>query len=218
MAFSIEDLQDLDLLQEAFDAISDFILVISPNYQIMLANRAFCNNYGLTDEDVIGTPYYRIVHGHDNPREDCSCTKTLTSTIYEESEFTRFKRIFATSATPIFEDGRIGAIVHTIKDITLIRQGARRKAIFETTGAVCHEMTQPMQIISANVSLLLGGKEKLPSEIEKRLSIIEGAVNDMGNLTRKLQKIGLAEDAATMQYMGEDRILDLHGEEDPPAS
>ncbi|MCH8327271.1 MAG: PAS domain-containing protein [Candidatus Marinimicrobia bacterium] len=210
MAFGIAEIRDMEVVQEAFDAIPDIILVISPDYKIMLANRAFCHHYGLTDEDVIGIPYYRIVHGHDIPAENCSCTKALASTIYEEAEITRFNTIFATSATPIFEDGRIGAIVHTLRDITIIREGARQKAINETLGAVCHDMTQPMQIISANISLLLNGTDALPAEVQNRLSIIDKSITDMGALTHQMQQIGRSGTAASIEYTGNDRILDLH--------
>lgn len=199
----------LDVLKEAFDAISDIILVISPDYKILLANREFCHNYGLTSDEVEGVPYYRIVHGQDHPQEDCSCCRAIVSTIHEESEFNRFNRIFSTTASPIFEDGQIVALVHTITDITDIREQSRQAAINETMGAVCHELAQPMQVIAANISLLQGSGVALPVAVQMRLEIIKDTINEMGQMVKTLQNVGAGESVPSMVYNGNDRILDV---------
>lgn len=196
-------------MREAFDAISDLILIISPDYKILLANREFCHTYGLNSDEVEGVPYYRIVHGQDHPKEDCSCARAMVSTIHEESEFNRFNQIFATTATPIFENGRIVALVHTITDITDIREQSRKAAINETVGAVCHELAQPMQVIAANISLLQGSGVDLPVAVQTRLTIIKDTINEMGEMVKTLQNVGTGNAVPSMIYNGSDRILDI---------
>ncbi len=199
-----------DVLQEVLDAIPDMVIIIDPEYRILLVNREFCHNYGLENDEVIGVPYYRIVHGHDIAKEDCSCTVALVSTIHEKSEFSRFKRTYATTAHPIFLDGKIAALVHTFKDITDLRERARQKAITETVGAVSHELTQPLQIVLANVSLLTGCAAELPDAVRERLAIIEESVTNMGALIRKLQNLSGSGPVELIPYEGGDRILDIN--------
>lgn len=202
-------LNNLDQWQVTFDTISDFVLIIDPDHKILMGNRAICNYYGLTPADVTGLYSYNLIYGLDEPNVDCSCSKSKLSTIHEESEFTRYDRVFETAASPLYEDGKIVAFVHTLKDITEIKEQARYKAINETAGTVCHELTQPLQIISANISLINDSDGELPEAVQKRLGVIADCVNDMSSLVHKLQSLKMSRNVPSIPYNGKDQILNI---------
>lgn len=198
--------EQLDILRETFDAISDFIIVVSPDHKILRVNRAVRDFFGLTDEEIIGRPSYKVIHGLDAPIECCPIEKALISTIYEESEINDRSRHYSATASPMFEDGKITALVHTLKDITALKEQERLKGVVETAGAVCHNLTQPMQVISANINLLESNPDGYPEDVRGRLSVIRDNVQRMGKLIRQFQNISFA---PTISYDGNNNILDI---------
>ena len=60
--------------------------------------------------------------------------------------------------------------------------------IFEMTGAICHELSQPMQAISGNSELMLMNLEK-DNPLYKHIETIKDQVNRMGDITRKLKRV-----------------------------
>jgi sigma-B regulation protein RsbU (phosphoserine phosphatase) len=62
------------------------------------------------------------------------------------------------------------------------------QTIFEMTGAICHELSQPMQAISGNSELILMSiNENDP--LYRNIKTIKEQVDRMGNITRKLKQI-----------------------------
>jgi DNA-binding response OmpR family regulator len=62
------------------------------------------------------------------------------------------------------------------------------QVIFEMTGAICHELSQPMQAISGNSELILMSiKENDP--LYRNVKTIKEQIDRMGNITRKLKQV-----------------------------
>lgn len=198
--------QELDRWQEIFDAIMDWVLIISSDYRILRVNRTFRNHFGLTDDEIIGVKCYKLVHGLDAPIEGCPCAKSLVSTIHEVSEIADRGRNYDATASPLFENGKIFAFVGTYKDITDQKEQERLKAVLETAGALCHTLTQPMQVVTANINLLTMYSKDLPGEIRGRLLTILNNVSRMGELLNKFQNIRLS---PTIPYDEFTNILDI---------
>ena len=196
----------LDAWQETFDAISDIIMVISSEHKILRVNRVFRHFFGLTSEEIIGHHCYKLVHGLDEPIEGCPCAKALISTIHETGEIVDRGRDYAVTASPLFEDGKLTAFVHTIKDITDLKEQERLKAVLETAGSVCHHLTQPMQVVSANINLITAEADNIPEEVRARLYTILDNVVKMGQLMGQFQNIRLS---PTMSYDENNNILDI---------
>lgn len=75
-----------------------------------------------------------------------------------------------------------------IKLQTELLEKEKLQVIFEITGAICHELNQPLQVISANSDLLLIDiKEDDP--IYKNIKKIKNQVGLMGQITKKLMKV-----------------------------
>lgn len=62
------------------------------------------------------------------------------------------------------------------------------QAVFETAGAVCHEMNQPLQVVSGITELLMLGMENTDPQYEKLKMLMEQTAR-MGTITRKLMNI-----------------------------
>jgi len=60
--------------------------------------------------------------------------------------------------------------------------------IFEMTGTICHELSQPMQAISGNSELILMDIQE-DNPFYRNIKIIKDQVDRMGNITRKLKTI-----------------------------
>ena len=110
--------QELDRWQEIFDAMMDWVLIISSDYKILRVNRTFRNYFGLTDEEIIGVKFYKLIHGLEAPIEGCPCARSLVSTIYEESEIIDHGRTYTVTASPMFNDGKIVGFQGIARDIT----------------------------------------------------------------------------------------------------
>jgi DNA-binding response OmpR family regulator len=62
------------------------------------------------------------------------------------------------------------------------------QVIFEMTGAICHELSQPMQAISGNSELILMNIQK-SDPLYQNIKTIKEQVDRMGNITRKLKRV-----------------------------
>jgi len=62
------------------------------------------------------------------------------------------------------------------------------QVIFEMTGTICHELSQPMQAISGNSELILMDIQE-DNPFYRNIKTIKDQVDRMGNITRKLKTI-----------------------------
>ena len=88
---------------------------------------------------------------------------------------------------------------------TKLVQREKLQGALEMAGATCHELNQPMQVVSGYSELLLrqvGEGSRLHGQISK----IQEAIESMIRITRKLQTITKYE---TRQYIKGSRIIDI---------
>ena len=110
-------------------------------------------------------------------------------------------------------DGRPTGILAIARNITERKRAEKEKrhreklqSSLEITGAICHEMNQPMQIISGYAELLAKDlSENHP--IYGRLRTIITQIERMSTITARLMKI---KDYETKAYMGWRKILDIN--------
>ena len=80
------------------------------------------------------------------------------------------------------------------------------QGVLEMAGAICHELNQPMQIISGYSEMILMNASGNGS-IQMKLDMINKQIHRMGIITRKLMKI---KDYKTQDYAGLSRIIDIN--------
>lgn len=103
------------------------------------------------------------------------------------------------------------AVLISMEDVTEIRskaltekQNAQLAAVVETAGAVCHELSQPMMVVSGYIQLLLA--ERSLDNHMRHLLKMNKEIDRMAVLTRKLMEINSYQ---TKAYAGVSRILDI---------
>ena len=81
----------------------------------------------------------------------------------------------------------------------------RLNGVLEMAGGICHELNQPMQVVSGYSELLLMDMGKDNSAYQY-IKMIKEQTNKMGSITRKLMRITKYE---TQEYIEGSRIIDI---------
>jgi len=115
-------------METILNGIQDFILVITPEMEILDANEAFLTKMHYTREDVIGKKCFKVYHRIDYPckngETDCPLKEVVRNKRQVRKIQTRLmpdgeKRYYEANIYPIWEkDGKISKFVHISRDIT----------------------------------------------------------------------------------------------------
>jgi PAS domain S-box-containing protein len=124
------------------------------------------------------------------------------------------RRDFLFSAAPIAGEGpELTGSVGVMQDLTEKNRAARDRAqkekfqgVLETAGAVCHELNQPLQVISGYAELLLVDLDNENKHYDLAQQILE-QVERIADITGKLQKITRYK---TVDYGRHAKIIDIH--------
>jgi len=220
-------------LLEVIDALPIAIAVIDSNRAVALANKLAYLFTNKNQEQLIGKvggEAFGCIHHEDVP-EGCGfgpeCLRCkLRTTVLETMEqkkpqhMVEISMVFENhgerdlriSTLPMILDGD-EVVLLSIEDITEVKkyeQAAMEKeklsVVFQTAGAVCHEMNQPLMVISGFSELLL---EDLPEDSVQRdnLKEIKKQVDRLGLITKKLMTISKYK---TRPYLNQ-RILNIDG-------
>ena len=180
----------MEICQKFIDGLADQILVIDPDYTILMANAAALSAFGRSCQTIVGQSCYRVSHGRDvpcdTPGDSCPLKETL-----------RTRQ--ATRATHKHVDGRGNAVYHDIvaslidepqgqlfgvlesmRDVTrqveleqsLTRQNAEleesRRRREEFTSAVSHELKGVVGLMSGYAQLLQRTQVEAPEDLAWR--------------------------------------------------
>lgn len=103
------------------------------------------------------------------------------------------------------------AIIGTFLDITERKRAEEEKghnerltAALEMAGAICHELNQPLQVISGRIDLL--HMDSTDGRVHASLAVMKEQVDRMGTITREL--MGLKK-YSNRDYLGNLRITDI---------
>lgn len=111
------------------------------------------------------------------------------------------------------DDGTHLGTVAVMADLTARNQAARDhvqrekfKGVLETAGAVCHELNQPLQVISGYAEMALS--DAPPGHpFHEAARQMNAQVERMVEITRKLQQLTFYE---TLDYDEQSKIIDIH--------
>jgi PAS domain S-box-containing protein len=115
-------------MQTILDGIEDFILVISPQMEILEANASFLTKMGYSPEDVLGKKCHHVWYKLDYPCNEDKKHCPLQEVVRNKGYVHRIRRrilpngqirYYEVSVYPIWEkDGKISKFVHISRDIT----------------------------------------------------------------------------------------------------
>jgi two-component system NtrC family sensor kinase len=115
-------------METIVNGIQDFIMVITPEMEIIDVNDAFLSKMHYTRKDVIGKKCYEVYHKIDHPcnggQTDCPLREVVSNKRQSRKIQTRLmpngeNRYYEVQIYPIWEkDGKIQKFIHISRDIT----------------------------------------------------------------------------------------------------
>jgi diguanylate cyclase (GGDEF)-like protein/PAS domain S-box-containing protein len=114
-------IQAKDDWERTFNSVPDFIAVIDTEYRIKQVNKALSDRLGKSQEEIIGSRCYELLHGTKHPPEFCPHAKLLVDAKTHSIEIhdDKLGGDFVLSVTPLCgAGGNITGAVHIAHDIT----------------------------------------------------------------------------------------------------
>ena len=115
--------------EEIFQAIGHPTFILSPQYEVMSANRAAFKATGLSKKKLIGQKCFQLMHRTDEPPHVCPLEKMIASGRVEmaEMEVTALEGDYLISCTPIFDkNGQLEKVIHIATDISKQKQAEQK--------------------------------------------------------------------------------------------
>ncbi len=97
-----------------------------------------------------------------------------------------------------------------------LRRARYLAGIGETTLTIQHEINNPLAALLANVSLIRSGILD-DREVSASMATIEEQARRIAEVVRRLREIERERNAMSVEYLGEARMIDLHGDGAPGA-
>ncbi len=158
------------------ELIQEDVLVIGHNYEIIDANQTLLKRLGLTSDEVIGKPCYKITHHQDTPcsgkNHPCPLTKTLKEekpyqTTHVHLDKDKNEIHYSIYTYPLFENGDVIGAIEISRDITkdinvqkVMMQQEKLASIGRLSAGVAHEINNPLTTILTTAMLLQEDIEK----------------------------------------------------------
>ncbi|MFH0959328.1 MAG: GAF domain-containing protein [Pseudomonadota bacterium] len=211
-------------LQQVVDALDVQLMAIDVNKNIVLVNTKFEEAHHRTKESLLGEKCERL----ENPDciEPCDhCTSCPVQEViknkYSVNFATRKESIDGSSSffdvilAPILnQEGEVENVIEIIRDITVqwlqeqqTLETEKMKGVLETSAAVSHELNSPIFAALGTAQLMKRGVD----DKERLLEDIELIIRNLKKITDLTAKIGRISKYQTRDYVGKERLLDIHG-------
>ena len=211
-------------LQHVVDSLDAQLLAIDLEKNIILANAKFADAHNLTKGAVVGkkcdsleTPNSVDPGGHCTscPLEEVRKTKSPLNFATRSESLDGAFSFFDVILAPILNrEGEVENIIEIIRDVThqweqeqRILEAEKMKGVLETSAAVSHELNSPIFAALGTAQLMrreLDDKESLREDIDL-------IIRNMQKIRDLTGKIGRISKYQTRDYVGEERLLDIHG-------
>lgn len=189
-------------IKKILETVDEAFVVIDPEYRIVMANRAYCEQTKWPFEEIVGAHCHQVSHSSPVPcfeaGEDCAVKNVFEksvpySTLHVHKDREGNDVYVETNAFPLKDpSGKVVQVIETINDITekrkledQLRQSQKMQAIGTLTGGIAHDFNNLLTTI-------LGYGEFLQDDLDKGSSqktyadFIVAAANRAARLTQSL--------------------------------
>lgn len=182
--------------KDTFDSIEDSIVILNPNNRIIKANIATSRLLGLSLEEIIGKPCYKVFHKIESHCKGCPHLKTLESRRSEllvlESE--ALNRTFEITTTPILDIWlAVTGTIHITKDITdrkkledQLIQSQKMESLGLLAGGMAHDFNNLLTAITGYSSMLQEELKESEGRVQRYIGHVLNASEKAQNLTSSL--------------------------------
>lgn len=206
LAANITRTQERDeFLQGVLDAIPDGIRVIDKDYSVVAANREFCRQVGLSQQEVLSRPCYASSHRRDEP---CVPTLVLCPLAELSGEQTTLKcthvhqrvtdgaelAVEVVAAPLATGKGQRRRIVEAIRDLSHdveVSLGQRLSEIGQLATGVAHEIHNPLASIQFGLSALKStiDRGKAADEAQQYIALVAREIERCIEVTGRLMRL-----------------------------
>ena len=110
--------------KKTFDAISDFVFILDPDFRFVKVNKALCDVLNKKPEEIIGKRCFEVLHGIHEPWPNCPHEKTLITKKATVAEINdpNLGALLITNSPILNEKGKLIGAVHVAKDISELKR------------------------------------------------------------------------------------------------
>src|SRR3990167_450565 len=113
--------------RKIFDSAADPVFLHDKEFRIVLANRAYLECAGKTEQEAIGKPYWEVFPKDSGPMKSCINAIEKHDSEEEESVYLPDGRVFISRSTNITDKaGNYRYSRHNLTDITAMKQALER--------------------------------------------------------------------------------------------
>jgi PAS domain S-box-containing protein len=192
------------------------ILLESADGTIIDANPALCRYMGYSRDELIGKPVHILAHPEKQTEVSRNIGELLTGKVLRHKAKSvakdgtlRFMELHETKVImPNGEPGILSIATDATEQIRADEEKLKREkmqSVLEIAGAVCHELNQPMTVVSVNCDLIMMNQFN-EQEVFNKIDVIKKQLRRMTDITKKLMHITKYE---TRDYLDGTRIVDI---------
>lgn len=181
--------------ERTFDSVPELITILDESFTIVRANKAAADRFGISKEELIGLPCYKVFHNQDDCPHSCPHYMMLkegkehTVEIHEE----HLDSDLLITVSPLYDGkGKLIGAVHTARDITErkkmdeeLQKTEKLESLGLLAGGIAHDFNNILTSILVSISL---SKIYVKNEEKAviRLNEAEKAVTRAKDLTQQL--------------------------------
>jgi two-component system CheB/CheR fusion protein len=191
-----------NFVRAILNTVDEGFIVIDRDYRIITANRCFCDQVGISSEEVIGRKCYEVTHKFDKPcfEQDEKCApyevfRTGTPATYNHVHHHDDGDVLfvETRAYPLKnEGGRVVSVIEVIRNITekhLLEEerlkAQKLESIGTLAGGIAHDFNNLLQGVFGNIRLAKETRDQKDQSLAL-LGEAEDALRQATNLTNQL--------------------------------
>ena len=151
--------------ENTFDAITDMVMLLDKEHQIIRVNRAVAEALNTAKETLAGKKCYEVIHRKSHPIKECPLMLTMKTLEHITAEITEpnIGGTFICSTSPLLDrEGKLTGYTHTLKDITKskhleaqLRHAQKMEAVGTLAGGIAHDFNNLLMGIQGHISLML---------------------------------------------------------------